>query len=83
MATSRDRREANNDDHEGNIMAIILLAGGEERQRGENMWCMMETTMMETMTMEKMMTKKSILNLPSAHHRAEKAPEPILHASWE
>ncbi len=27
--------------------------------------------------------KKSIPNLLSAHPRAEKAPEPILHASWE
>jgi hypothetical protein len=33
--------------------------------------------------MEKMMTKKSIPNLLSAHPRAEKAPEPIPHASWE
>ncbi len=39
--------------------------------------------MTETTTMEKMMTKKSIPNLLSAHPRAEKVPEPILHASWE
>ena len=30
-----------------------------------------------------MTTKKSIPNLFSAHPRAEKAPEPIPHASWE
>jgi hypothetical protein len=28
-------------------------------------------------------SKKSIPNLLSAHHRAEKSPEPIPHASWE
>jgi hypothetical protein len=39
--------------------------------------------MMEKTTMEKMTTKKSIPNLLSAHPRAEKAPEPIPHASWE
>jgi hypothetical protein len=40
--------------------------------------------MMETMVMEKKTTKKSIPNLLSAHPtRAEKAPQPIPHASWE
>jgi hypothetical protein len=42
-----------------------------------------ELAMTEMTTMEKMTTKKSIPNLLSAHPRAEKAPEPILHASWE
>ncbi len=37
----------------------------------------------EDRTMEKMTAKKSIPNLLSAHPRAEKAPEPIPHASWE
>jgi hypothetical protein len=40
-------------------------------------------TMAETTKMEKMTTKKSIPNLLSAHPRAEKAPTPIPHASWE
>ncbi len=44
---------------------------------------MMEVTTAETTTIEKMTTKKSIPNLLIAHPRAEKAPEPILHASWE
>jgi hypothetical protein len=43
----------------------------------------MEMTTTETTMMEKMTTEKSIPNLLSAHSRAEKAPEPILHASWE
>jgi hypothetical protein len=43
----------------------------------------METTTTKTMMMEKMTTKNSIPNLLSAHPKAEKAPEPILHASWE
>ncbi len=33
--------------------------------------------------MEKITTKKSIPNLLFAHPRAEKAPEPIWHASWK
>ncbi len=44
---------------------------------------MMETTTTEMKTMEKMTTKKSIPNLLSAHPRAQKALEPIPHASWE
>jgi hypothetical protein len=44
---------------------------------------MMDTTTMEMTTMEKMMTKKTIPNLLSAYPRAEKAPEPIPHATWE
>ncbi len=52
-------------------------------KRGKYVAQMMATTTMETTTMEKMTTKKSIPNLLSAYPRAEKAPEPILHASWE
>ncbi len=44
---------------------------------------MMETTTTETTMMEKLTTKKSNPNLLSAYPRAEKAPEPIPHASWE
>jgi hypothetical protein len=39
--------------------------------------------MTETMKMEKKTTKKFIPNLLSAQPRAEKAPKPIPHASWE
>ncbi len=62
----------------------LPLVGGEERQakRGKYAVQTVETTTTET-TMEKMTTKKSIPNLFSTHPRAEKAPEPILHASWE
>jgi hypothetical protein len=35
----------------------------------------------ETTTMEKILTEKTIPNLLSTHPRAEKAPEPIVHAS--
>jgi hypothetical protein len=63
----------------------LPLVGGEERQakRGKYAAQMMLTTTMETTTMEKMTTKKSIPNQLSTHPRAEKAPEPIPHASWE
>jgi hypothetical protein len=64
---------------------VIIATGGRRREakRGKYAAQMMETTMTEMTTMEKMTTKKSIPNLLSAHHRAEKAPEPILHAPWK
>jgi hypothetical protein len=85
VTTSWDGREANNDDHNKNDVVVIIAAGGRWREatRGKGAAQTTEMTMTETMTMEKMTTKKSISNLLSAHLRAEKAPEPIPHASWE
>jgi hypothetical protein len=67
------------------LWSSLLLAGGDERQAKRRKYAaqMMLTTTTKTTTMEKMTTKKSILNLLSTHPRAEKAPEPIPHASWE
>ncbi len=84
MPTSQDRQEANNNDYEDNVV-VIIAAGGRwrEAERGKYAVQMMEMTTTEMTTMETMTTKKSIPNLLSAHPRAEKAPEPILHASWK
>jgi hypothetical protein len=84
VTTIRDGREANDDDYEDNVVVIIATGGRwREAKRGKYAAQMMETTIAEMMTMEKMTTKKSIPNILSAHPRAEKAPEPIPHASWE
>jgi hypothetical protein len=84
VPTSQDRQEANNNDYEDNVV-VIIAAGGRwrEAERGKYAVQMMEMTTTEMTTMETMTTKKSIPNLLSAHPRAEKAPEPILHASWK
>jgi hypothetical protein len=83
VTTSRDGQEANNDNHKDNVMVIIAACRRwREAKRGKYAAQMMETTMMEMTMMEKMTTKKTIPNLLSAHPRAEKAPKPILHASW-
>jgi hypothetical protein len=84
LTSSWDGRDANGDNH-GNDVVVIIAAGGRRREAKRGIYAaqMMETTMMEMTTMEKMTTKKSIPNLLSAHPRAEKAPEPIPHASWE
>ncbi len=78
-----DERQTIDNDHEDNVV-VIIAAGGRwrEAKRGKYVAQMMEMTMTETTTMEKMITKNSIQNLLSAYPRAEKAPEPILHASW-
>ncbi len=81
---SRDGREANNDNQEDNV--VVIIAAGErwrEAKREKYAAQMMETTTMETTTMEKITTKKSIPNLLFAQPSAEKALEPIPHASWE
>jgi hypothetical protein len=84
VTTSRDGREANDNNHDNNAVVIIAAIGRRrEAKRGKYAVQMMEMTMTETTMMEKMTTKKSIPNLLSAHPRAVKAPEPILHASWE
>jgi hypothetical protein len=73
VTTSRDGWEANNDNHEDNVVVIIATGGRwREAKRGKYAVQMMEMTTMKTTTMEKMTTKKSIPNLLSAPSRSRK-----------
>ncbi len=84
MTTTWDGLEPN-DNHNDEEVVVIIATGRRwrEARRGKGAAQTTEMTMAETTMMEKMTTKKSIPNLLSAHPRAEKAPKPIPHASWE